>query len=67
MRDGNLHEDALLYLDHCAGVMATLPTAAFTLPRMDGFRSIRTGLQAVIHDISALLAMARGKLEPKLS
>ncbi len=40
--------------------MATLRTAALNLVRLAGFQSIRTGLQAaVMHDITALLAMAR--------
>jgi hypothetical protein len=44
--------------------MATLRTAALNLLRMEGFRSIRSGLQAVMHDIAALLAMARRQPEP---
>jgi hypothetical protein len=43
--------------------MATLRTAALNLLRLAGFRSIRTGLQSVMHDISALLAMARRQPE----
>jgi hypothetical protein len=39
--------------------MATLRTAAMNLLRLAGFGSIREGLQAVMHDITALLAMAR--------
>jgi hypothetical protein len=38
--------------------MATLRTAAMNLLRLSGFGSIREGLQAVMHDIKALLAMA---------
>jgi hypothetical protein len=38
-----------------------LRTAAMNLLRLAGFRSIRSGLQAVMHDITALLAMARRK------
>jgi hypothetical protein len=33
------------------------------LLRLGGFRSIRTGLQAVMHDITALLAVARRQPE----
>jgi hypothetical protein len=44
--------------------MATLRTAALNLLRLAGFRSIRSGLQAVMHDITALLAMARRRPEP---
>jgi hypothetical protein len=39
--------------------MATLRTAALNLLRLSGFESIRAGMQAVMHDITALLAMVR--------
>jgi hypothetical protein len=39
-------------------VMAALRTAAMNLLRLTGFDSIREGLQAVMHDITALVAMA---------
>ena len=39
--------------------MATLPPAALSLLRLAGFRSIRAGMQEVMHDITALLAMVR--------
>jgi hypothetical protein len=39
--------------------MATLRTAALNLLRLAGFQSIRSGMQAVMHDITTLLAMAR--------
>ena len=55
----SLHEDAHRYRGNGAGVMATLRTAALNLLRLAGFRSIRAGIQAVMHDITALLAMAR--------
>jgi hypothetical protein len=35
-----------------------LRTAALNLLRLTGFDSIREGLHAVMHDITALLAMA---------
>ncbi|WP_255004527.1 hypothetical protein [Cyanobium sp. HWJ4-Hawea] len=38
--------------------MGSLRTAALNLLRLAGFESIRTGMQAVMHDITALLAMA---------
>ncbi len=38
--------------------MAALRTAGLSLLRLAGFDSIREGLQAVMHDIKALLAMA---------
>jgi predicted transposase YbfD/YdcC len=59
IRDTQLHEDAHRYRGNGAGVMAALRTAALNLLRLTGFRSIRTGIQAVMHDITALLAMAR--------
>jgi hypothetical protein len=63
IRDTQLHEDAHRYRGKGAGVMATLRTAALNLLRLAGFRSIRAGLQAVMHDIKALLAMARRQTE----
>jgi hypothetical protein len=45
--------------------MATLRTASLNLLRMAGFRSIRAGMQAVMHDITALLAMAMRKAQPE--
>ncbi len=59
IRDTQLHEDAHRYRGNGAGAMATLRTAAMNLLRLTGFRSIRAGIQAVMHDITALLAMAR--------
>ncbi len=44
--------------------MATLRSAALNLLRLAGFRSIRAGIQAVLHDITALLAMARCRPKP---
>jgi len=44
--------------------MATLRTEALNLLRLAGFRSIRSGMQAVKHDITALLAMARRRPQP---
>jgi hypothetical protein len=43
--------------------MATLCTAAMNLLRLAGFCPIRTGLQTVMNDITALLAMARRQPE----
>ena len=43
--------------------MATLRTAAMNVLQLAGFASIREGLQAVMHDITALLALARRKPE----
>ena len=53
------------YRGNGAGVMAALRTAAMNLLRLTGFGSIREGLQAVMHDITALLAMARRQPEPE--
>ncbi len=63
IRDTQLHEDAHRYRGNGAGVMAALRTAALNLLRLTGFRSIRIGIQAVMHDITALLAMARRQPE----
>jgi hypothetical protein len=38
--------------------MTTLRAAALNLLRLAGFRSIRAGIQVVMHDITALLAIA---------
>ena len=64
IRDTQLHEDAHRYRGNGAGVMATLRTAALNLLRLGGFQSIRAGMQAVMHDIRALLAMAMRQPEP---
>jgi predicted transposase YbfD/YdcC len=64
IRDTQLHEDAHRYRGNGAGAMATLRTAALNLLRLSGFQSIRAGMQAVMHDITALLAMARTQPEP---
>ena len=66
IRDTQLHEAAHRYRGNGAGVMATLRTAALNLLRLAGFRSIRAGIQAVMHDITALLTMARRRPEPGL-
>ncbi len=65
IRDTQLHEDAHRYRGNGAGVMATLRTAAMNLLRLAGFHLIRTGLLAVMHDITALLAMVRRQPEPE--
>ena len=44
--------------------MATLRTAALNLLRLGGYQSIRSGMQTVMHDIAALLAMAMRQPEP---
>jgi hypothetical protein len=59
IRDTQLQVDAHRYRGNGAGVMATLRTAALNLLRLAGFQPIRAGLQTVMHDIKALLAMAR--------
>ena len=58
IRDTQLNEDDHRYRGNGAGVMAALRTAAMNLLRLTGFDSIREGLQAVMHDTKALLAMA---------
>ena len=64
IRDTQLHEDAHRCRSNGAGAMATLRTEALNLLRLAGFRSIRSGKQAVMHDITALLAMARQSPQP---
>ena len=64
IRDTQLHEDAHRYRGNGAGAMATLRTAAMNLLRLGGFQSIRTGMQAVMHDIKALLAMVQQQPQP---
>ena len=49
------------YRGNGAGVLATLRTADLNVLRLAGFHSIRTGLQAVMHHITALLAMVRSR------
>ena len=44
--------------------MATLRTATLNLLRLAGFQSVRAGLQAVMHDITTLMAMAMRQPEP---
>jgi len=67
IRDTQLDEDAHRYRSNGAGAMATLRTVALNLLRLGGFQSIRAGMQAVTHDIAALLAMATRKPEPSPS
>jgi hypothetical protein len=67
IRDTQLHEDAHRNRGNGAGAMATLRTAALNLLRLAGYQSIRAGMQAVTHDISALLVMVTRKPEPSLS
>ena len=64
IRDTQLHEDAHRYRGNGAGAMGTLRTAAMNLLRLAGFQSIRAGMQAVMHDIKALLAMAQRQPQP---
>jgi predicted transposase YbfD/YdcC len=64
IRDTQLHEDAHRYRGNGAGAMATLRTAALNLLRLAGFRSIRAGMQAVMHDITALLEMVQQQPQP---
>jgi hypothetical protein len=64
IRNTQLHEDAHRYRGNGAGAMATLRTAALNLLRLAGFQSIRAGMQAVMHDMTALLAMVRHRPLP---
>jgi len=64
VRDTQLHENAHRYRAYGVGAMATLRTAALNLLRLSGFLSIRAGIQAVMHDITALLTMAMSQPKP---
>ncbi|MFM7453086.1 MAG: transposase, partial [Cyanobium sp.] len=64
IRDTQLHEDGHRYRGIGAGALASLRTAALNLLRLTGFQSIREGMQAVMHDIKALLAMAMRQPKP---
>ena len=64
IRDTQLHENAHRYRGNGAGAMSSLRTAALNLLRLAGFQSIRAGMQAVMHDMTALLAMARQRPQP---
>ena len=63
--DNQLHEDAHRYRGNGAGALASLRAAALNLLRLAGFQSIRAGMQAVMHEITALLAMAMRQPGPK--
>lgn len=47
--------------------MATLRTAALDGLRLAGFQSIRSGMQTIKDDITALLAMAKRQPQPSTS
>ena len=59
IRDTQLHEDTHRYRGNGAGAMATLRTAAMNMMRLGSFQLIRSCMQAVMHDTTALLAMAQ--------
>jgi len=65
IRDTQLQEDTHRYRGNGAGALASLRAAALNLLRLNGLDSIRSGMQAVCHDITALLAMARRQPEAK--
>ena len=58
-RDTNLHEDYHRYRANGAGAMATLLTEALMQFSLAGYQSIRAGIEAVMHDITALLAIVQ--------
>ena len=66
IRDTQLHDDAHRYRGYGTGALASLRTAAINQLRLAGFKSIRVGIQAVMHDITALLTMAMRQPKPKL-
>jgi hypothetical protein len=58
-RDVRLGEDAQRYANrNGVPVFALLRTIVMNLLRLGGFQSIQAGMQAVVHDFTALLAMA---------
>jgi hypothetical protein len=59
IRNTQLHEGSHHYKGNGAGAMATLRTAALNMLRLGGFQSIGAGLQVVMRDITALLAMRK--------
>jgi hypothetical protein len=67
IRDTQVHEDKHRYRGNGAGVIAALRTAALHMLRLTGFNSIREGLQAVMHDIKALLVLVRRRPGPRPS
>jgi len=67
IRETQLHEAKHPYRGNGAVVLATLRTSALNLLRLAGFDSIRDGLHAVMHNITALLAMAMRQPREKAS
>ncbi|EAQ75950.1 MULTISPECIES: hypothetical protein [unclassified Synechococcus] len=57
-RNTQLHESAHGYQDNGACAMTTQKTGTQNLLRLTRFQLIRAGIQAVMHDITTLLAMA---------
>ena len=53
-----LHDYAHRYCGNGAGAIARLRTSALNLLQLAGFEPILAGMQAVMHDIKALLAKA---------
>jgi hypothetical protein len=64
IREPQLHKDAQYKRGNGAGVMDMLRNTGLNLLRLTGFLSIHAGVQAVMHDITALLAMARHRPKP---
>ena len=58
IRDTQLKEDAHRYRGQC------LRTVELNLLRLRGFASIRSGMQTVSHDITAMLEMVRRRSDP---
>jgi len=64
-RDAQLGEDAHRYANRTgAPVFSFLRTVVMNLLRLGGFQSIRVGMQAVMLDIKALLAMVQQQTQP---
>jgi hypothetical protein len=67
IRDIHLQEDAHCYWGNGAGRLASLRSAALNLLRLVGIQSISAGMQAVMHIITALLAVAMSQPVQKRS
>jgi len=64
IRETQLHEESHRYRGNGAAAIDTLRTAAMNLLRLAGVQSNLASLQAVMHDIKVLLAMAQRQPQP---
>ncbi len=59
IRQTHHHQNSLSDRGNGAGAIATLRTAGLNLLRLAGYQSIAAGMQAVMQDITTVLAMSR--------